>query len=67
MDPNWHKSSYSVANSACVEVAVAEDAGHVMMRDSKDPTGAMLVYDRDVWLGFIDDIRAGRLRRPTRR
>ncbi|MFI1994842.1 DUF397 domain-containing protein [Actinoplanes sp. NPDC020271] len=60
---DFKKSSYSVANSACVEVAIDENRGVVMMRDSKDPAGAILHYESESWRAFIDDIRADRLRR----
>jgi len=64
MDVTWWKSSYSVANSACVEVAVADGGASVLMRDSKNPSAAVLTYSRESWGLFIDDIRTGRLRRP---
>jgi len=64
MSLEWRKSSYSVANSACVEVAISEGGDAVFVRDSKDPHGGTLCYDRDTWRRLIEDIRADRLRRP---
>ncbi|WP_221321129.1 DUF397 domain-containing protein [Actinoplanes sp. L3-i22] len=62
--PSFRKSSYSVANSACVEVAASAERNVVMMRDSKNPSGAVLCYESDSWRAFIDDVRADRIRRP---
>ncbi|MEV0644917.1 DUF397 domain-containing protein [Phytomonospora sp. NPDC050363] len=48
----WRKSSRS-ANSAgqCVEVAVYQE--RVMVRDSKNPEGAVLACPRGQWEGFV--------------
>ncbi|WP_083972645.1 DUF397 domain-containing protein [Actinoplanes awajinensis] len=64
MEPAWRKSSYSVANSACVEVAFSDDRDVVLVRDSKNPAGPVLAYGADVWRSFIEDVRADRIRRP---
>ena len=64
MDAVWRKSTYSVANSACVEIALSADGDRVMMRDSKDPDGAVLTYGTEGWRSFIQDLREGRVRRP---
>lgn len=63
MTKTWFKSSYSVANSACIEVAVDADT-RILMRDSKNPSGDILTFDRNGWNAFIEDVRSGRLRRP---
>ena len=53
----WKKSSYSGGNGSCVEVA---DLGeHVAVRDSKDRNGPKLVFSREVWEGFLQDVKAG--------
>ncbi|QUH00693.1 DUF397 domain-containing protein [Saccharopolyspora erythraea] len=47
----WRKSSYSDNGADCVEVAFAES--RVAARDSKDPHGPVLVFDRDRWSAFL--------------
>lgn len=65
MKRTWFKSSYSVANSACVEVAIDGDTDtRVLMRDSKNPSGITLTFDREGWNAFIGNVKSGRLRRP---
>ena len=53
----WRKSSRSGAAGHCVEVANAPSA--VLMRDSKDVEGPMLVFGAPDWAGFIAGVRAG--------
>lgn len=61
----WFKSSYSVANSACVEVAIVECPGkQVLMRDSKDSSSEVLTFSESAWTSFIEDVKSGRLCRP---
>lgn len=54
--PGWRKSSYSGNNGACVEVA-ATSAG-VAARDSKDPHGPILRFDRRRWTSFLTHLAA---------
>lgn len=51
----WRKSSFSEAESECVEVAVGADA--VAVRDSKDPDGTRLVFPRGAWSAFLAVVR----------
>jgi hypothetical protein len=51
----WRKSSYSGNNGGqCVEVA-ARDV--VLVRDSKDPYGAMLEVAPEMWREFIGRVK----------
>ena len=51
----WRKSSYSIGNGACVEVAVP---GAVLVRDSKDPDGPVLSVTPAKWREFLRDVTA---------
>ena len=52
----WHKSSHSGANG-CVEVAHGDD--QVAVRDSKDPSGPMLLFTPLEWRAFLAGVRDG--------
>ncbi|MEV1288813.1 DUF397 domain-containing protein [Micromonospora sp. NPDC049679] len=59
----WIKSSRSNGgNDNCVEVAVATDGSAVGVRDSKDPTGPLLVFTPMAWSAYLDRLRAGNRR-----
>ena len=52
----WHKSSHS-GNNGCVEVAHGDD--HIAVRDSKDPSGPMLLFTPREWRAFLAGVRDG--------
>lgn len=60
----WLKSSYSSANSQCVEVAAVTRPGlaveHVVaIRDSKNPHGPKLIVTPAQWRAFTAAVRTG--------
>lgn len=57
-DLQWTKSSFSFANSNCVEVANLP-GGHIGVRDSKDTTGPVLRFTPGEWRDFIGGVRNG--------
>ncbi|MBB5913889.1 hypothetical protein BJY24_002756 [Nocardia transvalensis] len=60
----WFKSSRSGGNAECVEVAWLA-AGHVGIRDSKNPTGQALVFAPGEWDAFSARVRGGEFGDPT--
>ncbi|MFD6354199.1 DUF397 domain-containing protein [Nocardia tengchongensis] len=49
----WFKSSKSPNASECVEIAFADGAHAVGVRDSKDPGGPVLVFSGEQWDRFL--------------
>jgi hypothetical protein len=54
----WKKSSLSMSNGHCVEVADL-GGGDVGVRDSKDRTGPVLRFTPDEWTAFLGGVRNG--------
>ena len=52
----WRKSSYSAIKN-CVEVAFWN--GWVLMRDSKNPEGRVLMFTSAEWNAFLEGIHKG--------
>lgn len=56
----WRKSSYSGSNGDnCLEVA-DPPVGPVPVRDSKNPTGPVLLFPGPTWTRFIEGVTSGR-------
>jgi hypothetical protein len=53
----WRKAQLSTNNGSCVEVAAV--VGKVALRDSKDPSGPVLVYTPAEWGAFLDGAKKG--------
>ncbi|WP_330252642.1 DUF397 domain-containing protein [Nocardia sp. NBC_00565] len=61
----WFKSSHSGGGgNECVEVAWLQ-AGHVGIRDSKNPNGPALVFTPGEWDAFTAGMQDGEFTRPT--
>ncbi|WP_204003134.1 DUF397 domain-containing protein [Micromonospora lutea] len=57
-DLKWRRSSRSSASgSNCVEVAELVAELGLAVRDSKDPAGPMLRFDRGAWSAFVTELR----------
>ncbi|AXK87425.1 DUF397 domain-containing protein [Nocardia farcinica] len=59
----WFKSSHSGGNDNCLEVAFL-DGGMVGVRDSKDPSGGVLVFTPAEWDAFLNGVQGGEFDRP---
>ncbi|SFL58148.1 protein of unknown function [Streptomyces pini] len=58
---SWRKSSYSGSdNNNCVEVA-DNLPGLIPVRDSKRPSGPVVVFSAEGWGPFVAAVRGGRL------
>lgn len=53
----WHKSSQSTESDNHVEVAFVDDA--ILLRDGKDPQGAILVFTQAEWDAFVGGAKDG--------
>jgi hypothetical protein len=54
----WHKSTRSGPNcDNCVEVAFV--SGAIAVRDSKNPSGAALIFTPDEWDAFVGGAKDG--------
>lgn len=58
---HWRKSSFSMSNGDCVEVAMLP-GDHVGVRDSKATTGPHLRFQSKVWTAFLRDIHGTQVR-----
>lgn len=53
----WRKSTRSGGNGDCVEFAEVD--GVVALRDSKDPSGPVLIFTPSEWSAFTGGVRDG--------
>jgi len=53
----WRKSTQSNGSGDCVEVAVTDEG--VLVRDSKDPGGAILTFTPAEWRAFVGGAKDG--------
>jgi Domain of unknown function (DUF397) len=57
-DSFWVKSSLSMSNGNCVEVASLAGGG-IAVRDSKDTEGPVLRFTPGEWQAFLGGVRNG--------
>ncbi|MDG4789657.1 DUF397 domain-containing protein [Micromonospora sp. WMMD1102] len=55
----WRRSTRSDANSQCLEAAL-NLPGVVPVRDSKDPSGPVLVFEAAAWAAFVASMTVGK-------
>lgn len=55
----WCKSTHSTPDGQCVEIA--DTSVGIDVRDSKNPAGPILSFDRPGWEDFIGTIKRGGL------
>lgn len=56
VNTDWHKSSFT--RNDCVEMRATSD-GEVLVRDSKDPGGAILAFPAAAFKDFLDGAQKG--------
>jgi len=59
---NWRRTSFCGIENACVDVAFAPTV--VAMRDSKDPTGPVLLFTTTEWSAFLRGVHNGEFELP---
>jgi hypothetical protein len=60
----WYKSTFSGdQGGSCVEVAHLPD-GSTVVRDSKNPAGAILTFTPAEWTAFVAGAKAGEFDLP---
>jgi hypothetical protein len=58
-EPNeWRKARRSMGNGNCVEISSTKSG--IMVRDSQDLVGPVIVYSSDSWSKFAGEARLGR-------
>ncbi len=55
---NWRKSTYSDGQEACLEIADNIPNGLIPVRDSKNPTGPVLLLPAGAWAAFVTAVAA---------
>jgi len=56
--PSWRKSTFSMGNGNCVELARLR-TGHVAVRDSKSAPGPVLLFTPREWRTFVGGVKRG--------
>jgi Domain of unknown function (DUF397) len=56
--PRWRKSRYSNSQGTCVEMALLP-GGDIAVRNSRDPSGPMLVYSQAEIQALFQDVKDG--------
>lgn len=54
---NWRTGKASGGSGECVEIACGEQS--VLVRDSRDRSGAVLAFPPGQWAAFLSRIRSG--------
>ena len=57
VEQRWRKSSRSLNDGNCIEVTF--DRAHLFVRDSQDPHGWTLMFERQPWRSFVSSLKTG--------
>lgn len=57
---NWQQSS-GCSGGACVQVAFVDD-NTILVRNSDDPDGSVLQFNRAEWIAFVEGAKLGEFR-----
>jgi uncharacterized protein DUF397 len=55
--PDWRKARRSMGTGDCIEIAPVFD--NILVRDSKNPGGAVLGYPGNAWRSFVSSAKQG--------
>ena len=61
----WRKSQHSGQIGKCVEVALL-DSGDAALRNSRDPSGPALIFNRAEMVAFLTSVKGGEFHAMTR-
>lgn len=62
LNEQWRKATKSSESPNCVEVRLQDD--EVQVRDSKNPTGPVLIFNSGEWAAFLDGAEKGEFQLP---
>jgi uncharacterized protein DUF397 len=63
VEVGFHKAAVSSNAGSCVEARIC-DCDEILVRDSKDPSGPVLTFNRNEWAAFLAGVKAEEFELP---